>query len=630
MRGTNILHSMFGALDIETSTEHSEEGKPTHTFLSYGVMSEYLIAPLTKELRTLRVTRFRTWEQLDEALQRLSNEGRQLKKQIIIYVHNLAYEFEYLQRNLYQCRKMTAITAHKPIRCTFKELPYIQFRCTYQLTQMSLKRMGELVGVPKLESEYRYIRPGDNVTEEEWRYCERDTLIPAVYIYKIIQGGTGLPDIPLTATGWVRKDFRLLCDEEKCIDWDLCPSSEQYRYMTEAFYGAITISNPRHTGIILSDVSSFDETSAYPFVLMTEKYPRTVEGFLSQGATLPSDFIATIRFTAIKSRYDWGWLSVHRAIECDGAVNIFNGKIIEANSLVMTVCDVDLKNINKTYTYSKKEIIGGIALGQKQDMPECYKRLVIQYMERKSALKEQVRNDPDNTELLFEYAQAKARVNSIWGMCAQKLTQKDFIVHDSGEWEAVEGGIDALAEDCRKKSADGKPHLRRSFLFGVYVTAYARANLINGIIQNCPSTFVYADTDSIKYIDNSKGTTFTDTNKRMPQGVPNSIKCLGVFEFEHCYERFITWGAKKYATVTDGTLSVTVAGLPRKGWEPYLPNGIEDFKPVTVFRNVKLAHKYLSGGVALYPTDYTLDITENDAQVLNDYEKLRKMEKDKI
>lgn len=629
MRGTNILHSMFGVLDVETSTDYDEDGKPTYTFLSYGVISEYLIAPHTKELRTLRVTRFRTWEQMDEVLQRLSNEAKQLKKQIIIYVHNLAYEFEFLQRNIYQCRNMTAIVPHKPIRCTFKELPYIQFRCTYQLSQMSLKRMGELVGVPKLESEYRYISPCDEVTEEEWGYCERDTLIPAVYISKIVQGGTGLPDIPLTATGWVRKDFRKLYDEEECVDWDICPTSEQYRYMVEAFYGAITISNPRHTGIILEDVSSFDETSAYPFVLMSEKYPRTVGDFLQNGNKLPETFIATIKFTDIRAKYDWGWLSIHRAKECEGTVNIFNGKIIEAQSLTMTVCDVDMETINKTYTYRKSEILGGVRLVDKQGIPECYKRLVMQYMERKSTLKVLVKNDPDNKDLLFEYAQAKARVNSIWGMCAQKLTQNDFVVNDDGEWQAVEGNIDDVAEKCIKKSTDGKPHLQRSFLFGVYVTAYARANLVKGIIENCPETFVYADTDSIKYLDDSRGEKFIDTNKRMPAGSPQAIANLGVFEYEQTYDRFVTWGAKKYASVVDGKLSVTVAGLPRRGWEPYLPNGIEDFKPVTIFRDVKLAHKYLPSGVALYPVDYTLDITENDEQVLNDYDKLRKAERKK-
>lgn len=624
MRGTNILHTMFAVLDIETSTDYDETDKPVYTFLSYGVISEYLIAPITKSLRTIKVTRFRTWEQMDNALQAISRKAKELKKQIIIFVHNLAYEFEFLQKNVYQCRTVTAINAHKPIRCTFKELPYLQFRCTYQLSQMSLRRMGDIVGTPKLDSEYRYIKPSDEVTETEWIYCERDTLIPALYIHKIVTTGQGLPELPLTATGFVRKDFQKLYTEEIDPEWDICPTAEQYRYMTEAFYGAITISNPRHTGLILTDVSSFDETSAYPFVIMSEKYPRVIKNFWRQGEQLPNSYIVTVKFSNIKSRFEWGWLSIHRAKECDGTINIFNGKILEAGSLTLTVCDVDLVSINKTYTYTKMEILGGVILGEKLEMPDCYTRLVTQYMERKTMLKAQVKSDPDNKDLLFEYAQAKARVNSIWGMCAQKLIQNDFVVNNDGEWTPIEGSIDDVIEKCKKKSPDGAAHLGRSFLFGVYITAYARANLLKAILRNCPDTFVYSDTDSVKYLDGTRGKDFVDTNKRMPSDSPNSVKDLGKFDYEHTYDRFITWGAKKYATETDGVLSVTVAGLPHKGWEPYLPNGIEDFKPVTEFKNVKLAHKYLPSGVALYEVGYTLDITENDRQVLSDYNRLRK------
>ena len=53
----------------------------------------------------------------------------------------------------------------------------------------------------------------------------------------------------------------------------------------------------------------------------------------------------------------------------------------------------------------------------------------------------------------------------------------------------------------------------------------------NAILTNCPHTFVYADTDSIKFIGDNN---FIDTNKQIHEHLREHecVKQLGRFEYE--------------------------------------------------------------------------------------------------
>lgn len=601
----NINYYAFYVLDIETSTDYDEEGGPIRSFLSYGVISEYLI--VSKSVRQTNIFRFRSWNELDGYLRRIN---RHYNHQSIIFVHNLAYEFTFLQSNLYnEVEELIALTSHKPIMVVFNNLSNIQFRCTYQLSGMSLSKMGKAVGVPKLESDYRYISPNDEVTEEEWLYCERDTLIPALFIEKQL-ANYDLNSLPYTKTGFVRKFFK---DEYKRFEgnnceWDQMPGPRQVALAEQAFYGGITISNPAFTGIINKNVRSFDETSAYPFVMLSEKFPRKIKPIPEMRTSFPAHYIAKVRINNIHSRYTWGWIPEGR-MDKVGHSETFNGKILSATFIEGTFTDVDIKSIKMTYHTGHIEFIEGFACYDFQPLPECYLQTVFEFANKKTELKEKGGGQGVNIDLDFDYMNAKANLNSIYGMCVEKLIRSDWCVSECGEWEQLPGEYDY------------KDHVGRSFIFGVYITAYARQNLLKAIVTNCPTTFVYADTDSIKYID--EGKPFIDTNKSVPSNFPMSVQKMGRFDDEGIYNQFLTFGAKKYAFTKngDGKVNLVIAGLPKM--KDYPVKSIGDIKPGTVFEKCKLAHKYLPE-CALYPVDYTLDITENDREILELYKKLRR------
>ena len=75
--------------------------------------------------------------------------------EIIIWVHNLSYEFHFLT-NILTWDSVFARSSHKPIKAKSKEYPNIEFRCTYMLTRLSLATWGEQLGVAKMVGDLDY------------------------------------------------------------------------------------------------------------------------------------------------------------------------------------------------------------------------------------------------------------------------------------------------------------------------------------------------------------------------------------------------------------------------------------------------------------------------------------------
>lgn len=159
-----------------------------------------------------------------------------------------------------------------------------------------------------------------------------------------------------------------------------------------------------------------------------------------------------------------------------------------------------------------------------------------------------------------------------------------------------------------------------SFSWGVWVTAHARNNLLRNIIK-CDKYCVYADTDSMKLVKGYPRDIIENYNKFvlekieyvsqkldipiekfMPKDKKGKARPLGVFDFDGHYERFITFGAKKYAfeeiinqdeigknfkevkKIDDKKslcLGITVAGVPKQGVKEM--NFLEDFQDDLVF-----------------------------------------------
>lgn len=102
-------------------------------------------------------------------------------------------------------------------------------------------------------------------------------------------------------------------------------------------------------------------------------------------------------------------------------------------------------------------------------------------------------------------------------------------------------------------------------LIGVWVTAYARNNLLRNVIK-LDDYVIYCDTDSIKLVEGYDKSVIDEYNKFVegkikyvsekleipiekysPKDCFGEPHTLGLFDKDAHYEKFITQGAKKYA-----------------------------------------------------------------------------------
>ena len=74
---------------------------------------------------------------------------------IVIWVHNLSYEFQFLT-NLLTWKNVFARSPHKVMKCVSEEFPNIEFRCSYMLARLSLESWGKLLGVQKAVGDLDY------------------------------------------------------------------------------------------------------------------------------------------------------------------------------------------------------------------------------------------------------------------------------------------------------------------------------------------------------------------------------------------------------------------------------------------------------------------------------------------
>lgn len=164
-------------------------------------------------------------------------------------------------------------------------------------------------------------------------------------------------------------------------------------------------------------------------------------------------------------------------------------------------------------------------------------------------------------------------------------TIRDEVVFKGNNW-AVEPLTDEAVIDKLDKQSKKWNHLL-NFSWGVWVTAWARHSLWEGILAN-DHKLVYTDTDSIKTEGRPEGLEELnaewlqlmkdvakerglDFNSFCPKDSEGISHPLGVFEDEGIALEFKTLGAKKYAERhQDGSIELTIAGVNKKAGSAYL------------------------------------------------------------
>lgn len=595
----------------------------------------------------------RTWDEYRTFIHNLSIHAQ---GEIVVYIHNASYEWQFLKTVFdFKSDDVFALDTRKVLR--FKS-GRIEYRCSYLQSNMNLAKFTEVFGAKhkKLpDFDYEGIRyPWTKLSEEELQYCVNDVrgLVEAIK-EEMRRDGDNLYTIPLTSTGYVRRDVKQSVKDRLPHDWlsPILPDLHLYDMLLEAFRGGNTHANRYYTNEVLHNVKSWDRSSSYPDVQVNCKFP--ISRFAWAG---PNDLretyfrdLVNIRKRAVLLRcaftkialkdsfYGCPYLSISKIRNASG-VAADNGRVLKANYLETTITDIDFRIVEEVYSWDGF-IILEMCHSRYGKLPAAITEPTKQYYRLKTSLK-----GTGSDEYL--YMKSKNKLNSVYGMSAQRPVRFPIIFENKVLYEDRTADRAALLEKSNRRAF-------QSYAWGVWVTAWARYRLHEGI-RLVGDRFVYCDTDSVKYLDLGCVDWDLYNEKRKKDSIKSGAWAddkdgrrhyMGVYEFDGAYEEFKTMGAKKYCYTDASGLHLTVAGVSKKKGAEELQKhgGISAFKEGMIFREAGGTESVyndltepriiycegrpveLTSNIVIRPSTYTLSITTEYEQILKDAAMYRKV-----
>ena len=614
----------FATFDIETTTIDNGTDTP------YGFMYHWQM-----DVGGYVVTG-RRWEEWIQFMLKLveifkTDETRNF----VVYIQNEAFEFQFIRDFLNEYMggfTVFAAQRRKPIHVTTGN--GIQFRCSYKLTNMSLEKAVENeLGVVHCKAagdlDYRVIRTaGTPLNDTEFGYCVSDVVsLYELIERRLINEHDNLESIPMTSTGYVRRDCRNSCRKvedyrEEFLKQEMTESV--YELLMEAGRGGNTHANRYMSGRLWHDVDSFDVASSYPSQMFLRKFP--VSKFTPYGDIesmteldeLLAEYACLFRiiFTGLEIKDNIGmpYIAISKATAHSKHVSLDNGRVLsvinredrenDRGYISLTLTDIDFKIIKEQYTWDEISI-SDFHIATYGYLPEALLSQVMAYFKAKTELKDKIKeaekrgDEEEAANNAYLYAKSKNRLNGIFGMCYTNPVHNVISINEDGEWIEDTPEIATALKKYWKS--------RNSFLvyaWGVWITAWARRHLEDLFNALGQDKVIYGDTDSGKAVDVDISKIDELNAKIMALADERGAYCdyngtryyMGIYEHENKVPiaKFKTLGAKKYVYEDEKGLHVTISGVNKKLGAKEL-GSIDNFVPGFIFKE--------AGGLTLYYND---------------------------
>ena len=558
----------------------------------------------------------RTWEELVILIHSITDILElSLEKRLICYVHNLGYDFQFF-RPYFEFDRVFALDQREPLQAITED--GIEFRCSYKLSGYSLDTVAKHLTRHKLQKmvgdlDYKKVRsPKTPLTKKEEIYLERDVDIIIAYIREEIEDHKNdITKIPLTKTGKVRNYCRNAClhsfkthnrhdpkyyQYHRLMNRLTISSVLEYQMLRQVFTGGFTHGNHEHIGEICYNVASYDEASAYPYMMISQLFPmskgelihlKDKADFLHQLEYYHAVFTAT--FYDINETFTYEhYISVSKCIEKEEFVQD-NGRLVKAKKITILLTNLDYEIIAKTYKWSKMTI-RNFRRYKRGLLPKDLINAILDLYATKTTLK-------GVEDKVIEYQNSKENLNGCYGMTVTDICRDEIIYIEYFEDENNEAWTSEVPDYekmIKKYNEDKKRFLY--YPWGIFVTAWARFFLWKAILY-LKEDYRYSDTDSVKFVNYEKHKAyFENYNRKLsirlqkvmrlldipfekcaPKTIQGTTKHIGFFEFEGLYKRFKYLGAKRYLYEDQsGELHLTVSGVNKFVCVPYLLKTYKD------------------------------------------------------
>ena len=445
----------------------------------------------------------------------------------------------------------------------------IDIRCSYKLFPKSIKDIGEMVGIEKLNethdyNEIKHYNSIEELTEEEVKYITNDVRI-MVALIKYLQS-VGIKGITMSSSAyknWLQDKYMLAKN-----DMHKNPDEEIVEIVRKSYRGGITKVNPKYAGIEFNDVISFDVNSLYPSVMYDNPMPigdgkiyKTIEEGKKDCRHL---FILVVFVQYGKVRQgkhafigNTSGFSYNRSYSYDDE--------LQNKMLYLWQDEFELFKLVYDAEYTIIKVVGW----------KKANNVFKDYIDRWYEVKKNAKNET-------ERSLAKLMLNSLYGkfgMNDNRVTKVPIAIGDTIIYKTIENNTTYYYKEVAS-----------------YITSKARCKLAS-FMNKCGDNFLYCDTDSVYYIGHEVPDVFKDVV---------DPKKLGYWKYEGHYTRFKALKAKCYLKqLDDGTIERKIAGCPKECAKLI---DFDNFAPNLKLTNAKKCKKKVKGGIVIGTTDFTIKV----------------------
>lgn len=529
---------------------------------------------------------------------------------LLCFVHNLPYDFSYLclyfQAAWGDPVNLLASEPHKPFIIQYAN--GIEFRCSYKLSNDSLERWSNKLGVkhPKMVGaiDYDVIRYQNSpLFRDDWRYMFTDCIAMDESLKKQMDlYGDNIITLPITSTGYPRRELYRAYNghghhgnrknKERARFKDTKLEVNTYLAFYDDFAGGITHGNRFYKGKTLKgNIRHRDFRSHYPtqqqkLMPMSKPVPFTGRTTMANLEKYANDYMilchVILEDVRIKSKsITLPYLQTsHVMRRHTKGIRVLddNGRIIQYKGQADMWLDYrELKLILAQYDYTYILITETYA-SRLAPLPAWMVETINHHFKLKSDLSKKLKDakasgaDRDSIlKLSLDLMKSKNMLNGIYGVSGTNPVRENIELHED-IWEVVQPTTESIGEKLEAYYKSYKHCMR--YQWGVATTVLARLQLLEVYEIIGADNFIYADTDSMFYFSTPEiEKALDDYNAKCYQWAMDNGAYITTEDGKIInYNAFTDEGeditefrflhSKCYAYVTsDGELHCTIAGV---------------------------------------------------------------------